>query len=126
MLVPGRDSVLHEDLSAWLEDRRLSVRVVGEFDDGGLMKTFGASGAGVFPAPMAVRDEIERLYGVELVGLLDGLTERYYAISTERRATDPPVLRVIALAEGVFAERSEGGNVPTTTHAGRKQRPRTS
>ena len=115
MLVPGRDSVLYEDVRAWLEARRLSVRVVGEFDDGGLMKTFGASGAGAFPAPMAVREEIERLYGVELVGLMDGLTERYYAISTERRATDPQVLQVLALGDRLFAKRPAelGQQVPS-------------
>ncbi len=104
MLVPGRDSVMHEDLRAWFEARRLRVRVVGEFDDGGLMKTFGASGAGAFPAPLAVRAEIERLYGVELVGRLDGLAERYYAISTERRATDPQVLKILALAQDLLSD----------------------
>jgi LysR family transcriptional activator of nhaA len=103
LLLPGRDSVLHEDLRAWLESRRLSVRVIGEFDDGGLMKTFGASGAGAFPAPLAVRQEIERLYGVELVGIMEGLSERYYAISTERRTTDPQVVKILALAEGVLS-----------------------
>lgn len=104
MLIPGRDSVLHVDLRAWFEARRLRVRVVGEFDDGGLMKTFGASGAGAFPAPMAVRAEIEHLYGVELVGPMEGLTERYYAISTERRATDPQVLKILALAENLLSD----------------------
>lgn len=104
MLFPGRDSVLHEDLRSWLQGRRLNTRVVGEFDDGDLMKTFGATGAGAFAAPMAVRDEIQRLYDVELVGLLDGLTERYYAISTERRATDPQVVKILALAENILSD----------------------
>lgn len=102
MLFPGRDSVLHEDLRAWFQRRRVNVRVIGEFDDGGLMKTFGASGAGAFAAPLAVREEIERRYDVEFVGVLDGLTERYYAISTERRATDPQVVRILALAEDLL------------------------
>lgn len=108
MVMPGRDSVMHEQLRGWLEARRLAVRVVGEFDDGGLMKTFGASGAGVFPAPVAVRHEIERLYGVECVGQLDGVTERYYAISTERRATDPEVREILALAGSALAETVTG------------------
>jgi LysR family transcriptional activator of nhaA len=102
VLLPGRDSVLHGDLLGWFEARRLNVRVVGEFDDGGLMKAFGASGAGAFAAPLAVRAEIERLYGVALVAPLEAVKERYYAISTERRATDPQVLKVLALAEAVL------------------------
>lgn len=98
LLIPGRDSVVHEQLRSWLEARRLDARIVGEFDDGGLMKTFGASGAGAFPAPVAVRPEIERLYGVQFIGLMEGMNERYYAISTERRATDPEVVKILALA----------------------------
>jgi LysR family transcriptional activator of nhaA len=104
LLVPGRDSVVYEQLRQWLESHRLAVRIVGEFDDGGLMKTFGASGIGAFPAPVTVRGEIERLYGVEMVGVLEGVTERYYAISTERRATDPQVVRVLALADELLSE----------------------
>ncbi len=106
LLVPGRDSVLHQDLLAWLDARRLRVRVVGEFDDGGLMKAFGGQGVGAFPAPLAVRGEVERLYGVEMVGELDGLTERYYAISTERRATDPQVVDVLAQGGHVLSDLS--------------------
>ncbi|MCP1582931.1 LysR family transcriptional regulator [Pseudoxanthomonas mexicana] len=107
MVLPGRDSVLHEQMRSWLEARKISVRIVGEFDDGGLMKTFGSLGAGAFPAPLAVREEIERLYGVELAGTLDGVRERYYAISTERRATDPQVRSVLALGEGLLADTAQ-------------------
>lgn len=104
LLVPGRDSVVYDQLRQWLETHRVAARIVGEFDDGGLMKTFGASGIGCFPAPLTVRSEIERLYGVELVGVMEGVTERYYAISTERRATDPQVVRLLALADELLSE----------------------
>lgn len=104
MVVPGRDSVAHEQLRAWLEQQRITVRIVGEFDDGGLMKTFGASGVGLFPAPLTMRGEIEQRYGVELVGVMEGVTERYYAISTERRATDPQVVKILASADRLLAE----------------------
>lgn len=104
VVLPGRDSVVHEQFRAWLVRHRLTVRIVGEFDDGGLMKTFGASGVGAFPAPLTIRTEIEQLYGVELVGVLDGMTERYYAISTERRATDPQVVKLLALADRLLTD----------------------
>lgn len=126
LLMPGRDNALHEDLRVWLETRRLAVRVVGEFDDGGLMKTFGTAGAGAFPAPLALRGEIERLYGVEFVGPLDGLSERYYAISTERRATDPQVRKILALAEDLLpgAERKPVSVVKAPVPAKKKPRSR--
>ncbi|MCQ4166344.1 LysR family transcriptional regulator [Tahibacter harae] len=126
LLMPGRDNALHEDLRVWLETRRLGVRVVGEFDDGGLMKTFGTAGAGAFPAPLALRGEIERLYGVDFVGPLDGLSERYYAISTERRATDPQVRKILALAEDLLpgAERKPAGVAKAALPAKKKPRGR--
>lgn len=109
LLIPGGDSVLHNQFRVWLEAQRLGARIVGEFEDGGLMKTFGASGAGAFPAAVAVRAEVERLYGVEFIGLLEGVSERFYAISTERRATDPQVKKILALADRLL---SEPGSAP--------------
>lgn len=110
LVVPGRDSVVYEALRDWLERHRISVRIVGEFDDGSLMKAFGASGIGAFPAPLTLRDEIHRLYGVEMVGTMDGVTERYYAISTERRATDPQVVKLLGLADRLLSEPSRPAN----------------
>ena len=95
MLVPGADNAVHGAVVEWLEQHGIAPRVVGEFDDSALMKAFGAAGVGSFPAPMAVRAEIERNYGVRLVALAEGLTERYYAISTERRAIHPITRRVL-------------------------------
>jgi LysR family transcriptional activator of nhaA len=101
------------------------VRIVGEFDDGGLMKTFGASGVGLFPAPLTVREEIERRYGVEMVGVMAGVTERYYAISTERRATDPQVVKILASADRLLADPARSARVapaaPSTTKAASAQ-----
>ena len=128
MVVPGRDSVAHEQLRAWLEQHRISVRIVGEFDDGGLMKTFGASGVGVFPAPLTVREEIEPRYGVELVGVMEGVTERYYAISTERRATDPQVVKLLAAADRLLADparsarAAQAASSPAGTGAGKSRK----
>ena len=89
------------------------------------MKTFGASGAGAFPAPLAVRPEIERLYGVELVDIMEGLSERYYAISTERRATDPQVVKILALAEDVLSDAPSRANIQQlSTSTSRQSRAR--
>lgn len=118
LLVPGGDSVLYEQLRQWLESHRLAVRILGEFDDGGLMKTFGASGIGAFPAPLTVGGEIERLYGVEMIGVLEGVTERYYAISTQRRATDPQVVKLLALADELLSS-----SIAPASHAAAAKRP---
>ncbi|MQY50279.1 transcriptional activator NhaR [Rhodocyclus tenuis] len=95
LLLPGDDSALRQRLLAWFERQRIVPRVVGEFDDSGLMKAFGRAGVGVFPVTLAVRDEVMANYGVELVGTTDAVRESYFAISVERRVTHPAVLAII-------------------------------
>ncbi|WP_153115507.1 transcriptional activator NhaR [Rhodocyclus tenuis] len=95
LLLPGDDSALRQRLLAWFERERIVPRVVGEFDDSGLMKAFGRAGAGVFPVTLAVREEVIANYGVELVGTTDAVRESYFAISVERRVTHPAVRAVI-------------------------------
>jgi LysR family transcriptional activator of nhaA len=51
MLIPGASSTIRPQFEAWLQQQRLRPRVVGEFDDGALMKAFGREGRGVFVSP---------------------------------------------------------------------------
>lgn len=103
MLVPGEDSALRAPLMRWLERQGLRPRVVAEFDDSALMKAFGQSGSGVFPAPAAMALEIEAHYGVALLGQTEDMHERFFVISAERRLTHPAVVAVREAARsGVF------------------------
>lgn len=103
MLVPGEDSALRAPLMRWLERQGLHPRVVAEFEDSALMKAFGQSGAGVFPAPAAMALEIEAHYGVVLLGQTEDMHERFFVISAERRLTHPAVIAVSEAARsGVF------------------------
>lgn len=106
MLVPGEDSALRAPLMRWLERRGLRPRVVAEFDDSALMKAFGQSGSGVFPAPAAMALEIEAHYGVVPLGQTDDMHERFFAISAERRLTHPAVVAVSDAARaGLFRKQ---------------------
>lgn len=106
MLVPGEDSALRAPLMRWLERLGLRPRVVAEFDDSALMKAFGQSGSGVFPAPAAMALEIEAHYGVVPLGRTDDMHERFFAISAERRLTHPAVIAVSDAARaGLFRKQ---------------------
>lgn len=106
MLVPGEDSALRAPLMRWLERLGLRPRVVAEFDDSALMKAFGQSGSGVFPAPAAMALEIEAHYGVVPLGRTDDMHERFFAISAERRLTHPAVVAVSDAARaGLFRKQ---------------------
>lgn len=105
MLIPGEDSALRAPLMRWLERRGLRPRVVAEFDDSALMKAFGQSGAGVFPAPAAMAQEVMAHYGVVLLGQTEEMRERFFVISAERRLTHPAVVAVTSAARsGVFGK----------------------
>ncbi len=105
LLIPGPAAAMRGALLRWCTEQRIAVRIVGEFDDTALMKAFGAAGAGLFPAPAATADEVRRQFGVELVGRVDGVEVRYFAIAVERRLTHPAVVAVTReAARALFEE----------------------
>jgi LysR family transcriptional regulator, transcriptional activator of nhaA len=91
MLLPVNSSALRRRLDDWFEHNEIRPFVVAEFDDSALMKAFGEAGVGVFPAPTAIAEKIENMYNAKLIGEASGLTEKYYAISPERKIKHPAV-----------------------------------
>jgi LysR family transcriptional activator of nhaA len=69
--------------------------VVGEFADSALLKTFGASGMGVFPAAEWVHDDLQAHYAVQRLGTCDGVSENFFAIGTEKKVQHPLVQRLL-------------------------------
>ena len=56
--------------------------------------TFGQGGAGLFVAPTVLEKEVMRQFGVVVVGRLDAVRERFYAITVERRLKHPAVIAI--------------------------------
>ena len=98
MLVAARSSALRRALDSWCERERVRPRVVAEVDDAALLQALGAQGLGLFAAPSVVVAELRAAYGVRLVGRLEGVRERFYAISAERRLQHPAVLAMLQTA----------------------------
>ena len=97
-LMPNADSVLRPRLDAWLSDQAVVPRIVAEFDDGALTKAFGRQGFGVFAGPAILAPEIEAQYQVVQLGTTHELMEEFYAISIERRISNPAVAAITAAA----------------------------
>ena len=95
MLMPVKEHVLRRNLSDWFEVNGLTQNIVAEFDDSALLKVFGEAGEGFFPAPTVMRKQVESIYGVKHVGLVEGVMERFYLISPERKLKHPAVLKII-------------------------------
>lgn len=99
LLLPGAQNQLRTRLEQWLTAAGLRPDIVGEFEDMALMDTFARSGLGLFPAPLALADDIERVLGAQLLGAVPGVHEQIHAISTERRIQHPGVARLYAAAQ---------------------------
>ena len=94
MLLPVEGCSMRRTLDQWFDSHDIRPLLVGEFQDSALMKTFGQAGAGLFAAPSAVEKEVMEHYRVAVVGTVDKLVERFYAISAERRLKHPAVLAI--------------------------------
>jgi LysR family transcriptional activator of nhaA len=108
LLLPGGDAAMRRNLERWFTDHDLRPRLVGEFDDVALMRSFGALGVGLFPVRSTLRAEVEETYRAEAVGRLEGLHERYYVISVERRVRHRDVARLVHEARSKLAANQLG------------------
>lgn len=93
-LMPDVESVLRPRLDAWLAGQGVVPRIVAEFDDGALTKAFGRQGFGVFAGPAILAREIEAQFQVARLGSAPDLMEEFYAISIERRISNPAVAAI--------------------------------
>ena len=96
-LLPTADSTLRRLLDHWFEVQGIRPHIVGEFDDSALLKVFGQSGAGLFAVPSAIEADVQRQYGVRLVGRIEA-RERFYAITVERKIKHPAVVAITGAA----------------------------
>ena len=103
LLLPGVEASVRGPLLRWIEAAGLRPRIVGEFDDSALMRAFAEAGAGIFPSASLVGEQLCRQGGLVHLGDAKGVTETYYAISVERRLTNPAVR---AISEGAHAKQN--------------------
>jgi LysR family transcriptional activator of nhaA len=107
-LLPSDGTALRRQLDQWFADRRLRPDVRGEFADTALLKVFGQAGVGAFVVPTAIAAEAGRQYAAEVVGRLDGITERYYAVTVERRLRHPAVVKISEMARQELFSQAKG------------------
>ena len=104
LLLPTEKTAVRRDLDQWLYTEDIRPTIIGEFQDTALMKVFGQDGVGLFTAPTVMEKEVCRQYKVRVVGRIDAVRERYYAISVERRLKHPAVVAICGAArDTIFA-----------------------
>ena len=95
MLLPTTHTASRDRLEVWFEQRGIRPRIVGEFEDSALLKTFGANGMGVFPVAEWVHEELIAHYAVKRIGPCEGVTEHFFAVGTEKKVQHPLVQRLL-------------------------------
>lgn len=93
-LLPTENTSLRRALDQWFDRRSIRPSIRAEFEDSALLKVFGQAGVGLFVVPTAVENEVRKQYGVELVGRVEEVRERFYAISVERKLKHPAVVAI--------------------------------
>jgi len=96
VLLPTRHAAVRGRLDQWLERHGVQPKVVGEFEDSTLLRTFGASGMGVFPAAEFLHDDLTSKYDVKRLGDCDGVEENFFAVATEKKIIHPLVKKILA------------------------------
>jgi LysR family transcriptional activator of nhaA len=94
MLMPRDDSALRRALDHWFEEHGIRPRIAGEFDDNALLKVFGQVGVGLCAVPSAIEKEVRQQHKMQLVGRIESVRARFYAITVERRLKQPAVIAI--------------------------------
>ncbi|MFW5875470.1 MAG: LysR family transcriptional regulator [Myxococcota bacterium] len=105
VMLPADGTSFRRSLDHWFD--RIDVRptIVAVADDSALLKLFGEYGAGLFPAATAIEEGICETYGVEVVGRVEEIIERFYVITVEQRIRHPAVMAISDHAKrGLFVD----------------------
>jgi LysR family transcriptional activator of nhaA len=94
-LLPTANTSLRRSLDQWFDAQSISPVIQAEIEDSALIKTFGSGGAGLFVAPSNVEAEIQSQYGVEAIGRIESVHERFYAITMRRKLKHPAVTAIL-------------------------------
>ena len=97
-LLPMEGASLRRSLEQWFDSVGVRPRIVGEFKDSAMIKTFCQAGAGLFAVPNVIVKEVRKHYHLNAVGPIDSIVERTYAISIERKLKHPAVVAILEAA----------------------------
>jgi LysR family transcriptional activator of nhaA len=110
LLLPTTNTPLRRSLDSYFERTGVHPAIAAEVEDVALLQVLGGQGLGLFAAPSVVETEIRRQYGVQVVGRLTDVIERFYAISLDRKLKHPAVLAIAAAArDRLFRSPRETG-----------------
>ena len=98
-LLPTRNTIARRSLDQWFEAQHIAPLIVAEFEDSALLKVFGQHGLGLFFAPTVIARDVQRQYAVKVIGQVENVRERFFAISLDRKLKHPAVVAISEAAK---------------------------
>ena len=95
ILLPTQHSSVRVKIDQWFEKNNITPQILGEFEDSALLKTFGASGVGILPAPNSVDADLNATYQLRSIGACKNVYEYFYAIRAEKKIANPLIEAII-------------------------------
>ncbi|WP_371193357.1 transcriptional activator NhaR [Glaciecola sp. SC05] len=102
VLLPTKQNAIRQLFDKWCHDANIYPIIRGQYDDSALMKSFGKAGFGIFFMPTIIEDEVKDNFGLEVIGRLSDIKQKFYAISAERKVTHPAVAAVCSTARDII------------------------
>jgi LysR family transcriptional activator of nhaA len=116
-LLPTGNSAVRRSFDQWLTTRSLQIDIRVEFDDSALIKAFGQGGVGLFLGSSVIEQEICSQNSVQVLGRIPEVSERYYAVTIERKLKHPAV---VAISEAARNRLFQGpGGISSSAKAAR-------
>ena len=103
MLLPTSNTSLRLALDRWFATQEIRPVIVGECEDSALLQAFAQEGLGLFPVPTILEAEVRQQLGVDILGRVKAVRQRFYAITTEREVKHPAIVAMVRHARQVFA-----------------------
>ena len=99
MLLPEIGSAIRNQLEIWFQTTGIHPKIVGEFGDSALLKSFGQAGAGIFAVPTSVCNVVESTHRVVTIRELTEIREPLYVVVMPSRKENPAVQHILECAK---------------------------
>ncbi len=97
------DTAMRRTLDRWFGSVEVTPRVVAEFEDPAMLLVFAADELGFLAVPALIAPVISERYALEVIAEVPEATERFYAITVQRKVAHAGVQAVIEGAERRFS-----------------------
>ena len=95
ILLPTAHSKVRHLIDQWFVQNSINPNIAGEFEDSALLKTFAASGLGVFPAGKIIAKDLKETYHMDMLGNCEDIYGYFYAIRSEKKIQHPLIEAII-------------------------------